>query len=64
MNKQDVGISRRMSLKWWKDTLMLIGIAGIAIFALWGFKNYLGQGHGECVISVCYLTLFVAVILF
>ena len=65
MDKQNGGRPRRMSRKWWKDTLMLIGIAGIAYLAMWFFKKeYLGQGQGDCVISVCYLTLFVAVILF
>ena len=65
MNKEKVGSSPCLSRKWWKDTIVLMGLAALICFAMWYFKKeYLVQGQSGNVISVCYLTLVVLAVLF
>lgn len=55
----------RMSVKWWKDTGILIGLMTIVYAAMWVFeKEYHVPGQGSCVIDICYLILLVLIVLF
>ena len=65
MRKQGGGRSRWMSSKWWKATIVLMGLAGVDYLAMWFFKKeYLMQEQGGFVISVCYLVFLALLLLF
>lgn len=56
----------RFSLKWWKDTGVILGLMGIIYLAMRIFTNqYLtsSQNQSSCVVTVCYLALVVLCVL-
>lgn len=65
MNKKNAGSSPWLSKKWWKDTIVILGLAAMIYFAMWYFNNvYLVQGQSGNIISVCYLSLVGLALLF
>ena len=67
--KQDqrlVSKSIRFSLKWWKDTGVILGLMGIVYLAMRIFTNHYltsSQCQSGCVVTVCYLALVVFCVL-
>lgn len=65
-NKRHLSNGIRFSLKWWKDTSVILGLMGIIYFAMRFFTNqYLtsSQSQSSCVVTVCYLALVVLCVL-